>query len=226
MKALATILVLSVLAFGVPDAGWAAASGGSVDGPAQPTAIERLVRQEKARRNDPALGITRATQVVPLPSAPRIVVVGAGLAGLACAHRLVSSGVEVVVHEAGTRVGGRCWTHRGAFASGQIVEHGGELIDQADQRGAFNADCVRQDVLTRCLGHPADDDQRVRGRVGQAMRLGDGVGGAPPVPAGRQQGVRHGLLELLVRIRIVDVGHGPVHHREGPIETQVNRIAC
>ena len=75
MKALATILVLSVLAFGVPAAGWAAASGGSVDGPAQPTAIERLVRQEKARRNDPALGITRATQVVPLPSAPRIVVV-------------------------------------------------------------------------------------------------------------------------------------------------------
>ncbi len=75
MKALATILALGVLALGVPAAGWAAASGGAVRGQAQPTAIERLVRQEKARRNDPALGITRATQVVPLPSAPRIVVI-------------------------------------------------------------------------------------------------------------------------------------------------------
>ena len=75
MKALATILVLGVLAFAVPAAGWSAVSGGAADGPAQPTAIERLVRQEKARRNDPALGITRTTQVVPLPSAPRIVVV-------------------------------------------------------------------------------------------------------------------------------------------------------
>jgi hypothetical protein len=73
MKALATILALGVLAFGVPAAGSAATS--TDGGPAQPTAVERLVRQEKARRNDPALGITRATQVVPLPPAPRIVVV-------------------------------------------------------------------------------------------------------------------------------------------------------
>ena len=75
-----------------------------------------------------------AVAVGPMPAraaAPRIVVVGAGLAGLACAHRLMSSGVEVVVHEAGTRVGGRCWTRRGDFASGQLAEHGGELIDQS-----------------------------------------------------------------------------------------------
>jgi hypothetical protein len=44
-------------------------------GPAQPTAIERLVRQEDARRNDPGLGITRATQVFSVPSPPRIEVV-------------------------------------------------------------------------------------------------------------------------------------------------------
>ena len=34
------------------------------------------------------------------------------------------------VYEASDRVGGRCWTLRGAFADGQIAEHGGELIDQ------------------------------------------------------------------------------------------------
>ena len=53
--------------------GTGAASIGT--GPSQPTAIERLVRQEDARRNDPALGITRATQVIPVPTPPRIEVV-------------------------------------------------------------------------------------------------------------------------------------------------------
>ena len=43
--------------------------------PSQPTAIERLVRQEDARRHDPALGITRATQVISVPTPPRIEVV-------------------------------------------------------------------------------------------------------------------------------------------------------
>jgi monoamine oxidase len=60
----------------------------------------------------------------------RIVVVGAGLAGLTCAYRLKQAGFTASVHEASDRVGGRCWTLRGAFADGQIVERGGELIDQ------------------------------------------------------------------------------------------------
>jgi monoamine oxidase len=57
------------------------------------------------------------------------VVVGAGLAGLTCAYRLKQAGYAAEVHEASTRVGGRCWTIRGAFQQGQIAEHGGELID-------------------------------------------------------------------------------------------------
>ena len=63
-------------------------------------------------------------------SSPRIVVVGAGLAGLTCAYRLRQAGYAAQVYEASDRVGGRCWTLRGAFADGQIAEHGGELIDQ------------------------------------------------------------------------------------------------
>jgi monoamine oxidase len=63
-------------------------------------------------------------------TAPRIVVVGAGLAGLSAAYQLKKAGYTAQVHEASSRVGGRCWSIRGAFADGQIAEHGGELIDQ------------------------------------------------------------------------------------------------
>jgi monoamine oxidase len=61
--------------------------------------------------------------------APRIVVVGAGLAGLCAARDLEAKGYAVDVYEANTRIGGRTWTRRGFFAEGQLAEHGGELID-------------------------------------------------------------------------------------------------
>jgi monoamine oxidase len=75
-----------------------------------------------------ALG--RLTPAARAAAAPRIVVVGAGLAGLTCAYRLEQAGYTAQLYEASDRLGGRCWTIRGAFADGQIAEHGGELIDQ------------------------------------------------------------------------------------------------
>lgn len=55
-------------------------------------------------------------------------VVGAGIAGLACADMLAASGIRVTVYEAGSRVGGRCLSLRNVFP-GQIAERGGEFID-------------------------------------------------------------------------------------------------
>ncbi|MBV8067839.1 MAG: FAD-dependent oxidoreductase, partial [Candidatus Eremiobacteraeota bacterium] len=60
--------------------------------------------------------------------APRIVIVGAGVAGLTCAYRLRQAGIDAKVFEANDRIGGRTWTLRGYFAQGQIAEHGGEFI--------------------------------------------------------------------------------------------------
>lgn len=60
----------------------------------------------------------------------RVVVVGAGLAGLGAAWLARRAGHEVVVLEARDRVGGRTWSHE--LRPGVVVERGGEWID-ADQ---------------------------------------------------------------------------------------------
>ena len=62
-------------------------------------------------------------------SGPSIAIVGAGLAGLTAAYRLRQAGYAATIYEASTRAGGRCFSGRGAFDDGQIIEHGGELID-------------------------------------------------------------------------------------------------
>src|SRR5690606_3177546 len=49
------------------------------------------------------------------PTTHRIVIVGAGLAGLHCAYRLRQAGVEVTVYEANHRIGGRILTARNLF---------------------------------------------------------------------------------------------------------------
>ncbi|HEX4951332.1 MAG TPA: FAD-dependent oxidoreductase [Blastocatellia bacterium] len=61
--------------------------------------------------------------------ASRVVIVGAGLAGLTCAYRLRKRGVNATIYEASNSVGGRVQTRRGFFADGQSAERGGELID-------------------------------------------------------------------------------------------------
>lgn len=60
--------------------------------------------------------------------APRIAIVGGGLAGLVCADRLRAKGYSATIYEAGSRVGGRCYSLRGLFP-GQVAEYGGEFID-------------------------------------------------------------------------------------------------
>jgi monoamine oxidase len=56
----------------------------------------------------------------------RVVVIGAGFAGLAAADALRTSGAEVTVLEARDRVGGRVWSV--PFGDGAVVERGAEFI--------------------------------------------------------------------------------------------------
>jgi monoamine oxidase len=57
-----------------------------------------------------------------------VVIIGSGLAGLACAYRLAQHGVASTLYEARNRMGGRCWTVR-VFDHHQTAEHGGQFID-------------------------------------------------------------------------------------------------
>jgi monoamine oxidase len=63
--------------------------------------------------------------------APRIAIVGAGIAGLHAAHVLAKGGVSAEVFEAGARAGGRIMTLQGLVADGIWTEAGGEFIDSS-----------------------------------------------------------------------------------------------
>jgi len=62
-------------------------------------------------------------------SAPRIVIVGAGIAGLNAALTLQDAGYATAIYEASGRPGGRMHSDTTSWASGQVSEHCGELID-------------------------------------------------------------------------------------------------
>jgi monoamine oxidase len=58
---------------------------------------------------------------------PRVVIIGGGLSGLACAYELMSAGCHVTVLESRNRVGGRVLTFQD-LVKGKSVEGGGEFI--------------------------------------------------------------------------------------------------
>ncbi len=97
--------------------------------------LERLEERAVTRREVLQMAGFAAFAATPLgayaravASGPRIAIVGAGLAGLACADRLRAKGQIATVFEASSRVGGRCFSNR-SLVSGMAAENGGELID-------------------------------------------------------------------------------------------------
>ena len=60
----------------------------------------------------------------------RVIVVGAGLAGLVAAYELTQAGHDVTLLEASTRPGGRIWTLREPFSDGLYAEAGAGRIPE------------------------------------------------------------------------------------------------
>ena len=102
---------------------------------------------------------------------PEVIVVGAGIAGLACAARLAEAGVDTLVLEARSRVGGRIRTFRPADG-GPALELGAQIV-HGDRNPAHT-------VLGRQPPAPRPEAAYVvSGRVARPMAL-LARGGHPP----------------------------------------------
>jgi monoamine oxidase len=82
----------------------------------------------------------------------RVVVAGAGLAGLIAARDLEAHGAEVTVVESRDRVGGRVHTIRTGFAGGQHAEAGADLIEAEQAKVLALANDLGLDAV-RILRH-------------------------------------------------------------------------
>ncbi|HZM50955.1 MAG TPA: NAD(P)/FAD-dependent oxidoreductase [Vicinamibacteria bacterium] len=76
---------------------------------------------------------TVETQAAAPDASRQVLVLGAGLAGLAAAYELKKAGYAVTVLEARTRPGGRVLTYRDPFADGLYAEMGAEYVDATDE---------------------------------------------------------------------------------------------
>ncbi|MCC6621105.1 MAG: FAD-dependent oxidoreductase [Deltaproteobacteria bacterium] len=79
---------------------------------------------------------SRSARAAPRGAGPDVAIVGAGMAGLACADALAAKGIYATLYEASNRAGGRVYSRGLSFPGpgefpGQVIELGGELVDTA-----------------------------------------------------------------------------------------------
>ncbi|PZR77061.1 MAG: FAD-dependent oxidoreductase [Chthoniobacterales bacterium] len=100
--------------------------------------LERLEEAAWSRRRflRTAAAVTAGAALAPIfkqaahaAQTPRVVIIGAGTAGLICAYRLQQKDIGARVIEASTRAGGRMFSLRNFFPDNQLTELGGEYID-------------------------------------------------------------------------------------------------
>ncbi len=99
-------------------------------------AVRELRATRGITRRQMLAGTAAGAGVLALPrmvraanSDPKIVIVGAGIAGLTCAVRLADRGIASTVYEASARAGGRMFSNTTTWADNQVTEWCGELID-------------------------------------------------------------------------------------------------
>ena len=78
--------------------------------------------------------LLHGTSVPMVQHSPRVIVLGAGFAGLAAAHALRSKGLDVTILEARNRIGGRVFSHPIDKEENLVVELGAEWVGESHTR--------------------------------------------------------------------------------------------
>ena len=136
---------------------------GQFDRPFPPErAVFGLVRPRPTGEHANRLGLDRYARVVDRPRGNPIpvLVVGAGVAGLAAARALADHGLTVTVIDKGRGVGGRLATRR--LTDGSSFDHGAALFDPASEPFRRRLDAWEQDGLLEPIEDGASTF-RVRG---------------------------------------------------------------
>ena len=119
----------------------------------------------------------------------RVVVIGAGLAGLSAAESLLAGGAEVTLIEAEQRLGGRTRTIHDSYVGGQYAESGAEWVDSIhwrmlDLMQRFDIETlgermpwstIRRWVYWNGLRHTGGDIEKLEPHVVEAIELYDNL---------------------------------------------------
>lgn len=84
----------------------------------------------------------------------KVVVLGAGLAGLTAAHELQGRGYDVTLLDARDRIGGRVWTLRDGFQDGQYAEIGAVRVPDVHDRTIAYCDMLGLELDEIPAGDP------------------------------------------------------------------------
>jgi len=159
-----------------------------------------------------------------MPTSPKILVVGAGLSGLAAACELTDADCEVTVAEARDRVGGRVWSV--LLANGEVAELGAEWIMPGDDEvrrwaGRFGVTLVPAGIDYRRREVRGPGAATLEDQDAFLAAAGDAFAGLPPDEIA--------VLTLGTFLSAIDApppGRAAVHARlQGTCASDLNRVA-
>ena len=118
-----------------------------------------LPRREVLTGAVAAAALTAAPPRARAANGPKVVIVGAGLAGLSCAQRLwTTRGLASTIYEGSDTLGGRVRSLRGFFANGEVGELHGEFISSEHRRMRSLASVYGLTLKNTNLGLGQDKD--------------------------------------------------------------------
>ncbi|NDW43600.1 NAD(P)-dependent oxidoreductase [Ruegeria sp. PrR005] len=180
------------------------------------------------------------------PSGKRVAVVGAGPAGLACAHRLAMLGHDVVIHEARPKAGGlnefgiAAYKATGGFAGAEVdwlLKIGGITVEQGSALGqGLTLDALRADydavflsiglAGVNALRAAGEDKEGVRDAVDFIAELRQ-AGDLSALPVGRNVVVIGGgmtAIDAAVQSKLLGAENVTVAYRRSRAEMGASRF--